>query len=180
MKSITLILAAGLLTTSPLLALAQDAADKNHRSLETELTGYQEVPSISTPGEGEFSARINNGATSLTYELAYADLSSNVTQAHIHFAQPGVNGGVAVWLCSNLASPPTPAGVPPCPPAPAVVSGVIDASDVVGPSAQGIAPRELAELLAAIRAGTAYVNVHTSTYPGGEVRGQLGGRGRGN
>ena len=55
--------------------------------------------------------------------------------------------------------------------------GAIRAVDVIGPAtaptAQGIAPGEFAELLAAIRADTTYVNVHSSLYPGGEIRSQL-------
>jgi hypothetical protein len=44
---------------------------------------------------------------------------------------------------------------------------------VIGPVPQGITPGEFDELLEAIRAGVAYVNVHTSTFPAGEIRGQL-------
>ena len=46
-----------------------------------------------------------------------------------------------------------PAGTPPCPPGPASVEGTIEADDVIGPAAQGIAPGELGELMRAIRAG---------------------------
>ncbi|MBA3245914.1 MAG: CHRD domain-containing protein, partial [Actinobacteria bacterium] len=46
--------------------------------------------------------------------------------------------------------------------------------NVIGPSSQGIAAGEFAELLAAIRAGKTYANVHTSLFPGGEIRAQLG------
>jgi hypothetical protein len=100
-------------------------------------------------------------------------LEGNVTQAHIHLGQRGANGGIAVWLCSNLASPPTPAGVQACPPAPATITGVITMTDVVGPTGQGLAPGEFEEFVRALRAGVAYANVHTSKFPGGEVRGQL-------
>jgi CHRD domain len=53
------------------------------------------------------------------------------------------------------------------------VSGTIVAANVIGPSDQGIAAGEIAELIAAIRAGRAYVNVHTTAFPGGELRGQI-------
>ena len=51
---------------------------------------------------------------------------------------------------------------------------------MVGPAARGIAPGQIDELIRAIRAGATYVNVHSSpTYPGGEIRGQIKGGGRG-
>jgi hypothetical protein len=59
------------------------------------------------------------------------------------------------------------------------VTGTITAANIIGPAEQGIAPGEFAEAVAAIRAGVAYVNVHSTKLPNGEIRGQLGG-GRGN
>ena len=53
------------------------------------------------------------------------------------------------------------------------MSGTITPADVIGPAPQGIAATEYDELLAAIRSGTAYVNVHSATYPGGEIRAQI-------
>ncbi|HZB30841.1 MAG TPA: CHRD domain-containing protein [Streptosporangiaceae bacterium] len=53
------------------------------------------------------------------------------------------------------------------------VSGTIAPGDVLGPSAQGIAAGEFAELVKAIRAGFAYVNVHSTLYPVGELRAQF-------
>jgi hypothetical protein len=57
------------------------------------------------------------------------------------------------------------------------VSGTVVAADVIGPAGQGIAPGEFAELLRAIRKGVTYVNVHSATQPGGEIRAQMGGEG---
>lgn len=78
-----------------------------------------------------------------------------------------------IWLCSNLASPPTPPGTPPCPLGSGTVEGTVDASDVVGPSGQGITTGEFAEALRAIRSGITYANVHSTKFPGGEIRGQI-------
>ena len=44
---------------------------------------------------------------------------------------------------------------------------------MIGPAAQGIAAGELGELSRAMRAGVTYANVHTATYPAGEIRGQI-------
>jgi hypothetical protein len=143
------------------------------RQVRASLRGLNEVPSISTVATGNFSAEISHDETAVSWTLSYEDLEGTVTQAHIHFADTDVNGGISVWLCSNLASPPTPPGVQACPPPPATISGTFTSANVVGPSGQGIAPGELAELIKAIRARHTYANVHSTLFPGGEARGQI-------
>ena len=44
---------------------------------------------------------------------------------------------------------------------------------MIGPAGQGIEPGALDEILAAMRAGSAYANVHSSKWPGGEIRAQI-------
>ncbi|MGH2847800.1 MAG: CHRD domain-containing protein [Thermoleophilaceae bacterium] len=153
------------------VAVTTAVAGGGDRNLRTELIGYEEVPAVSTGGDGKFKARVSRDDEEIRYELRYEDLSSPVQQAHIHFGQFAVNGGISVFLCSNLDDPS--AGTQACPPAPAKITGEIDEDDVIAPTGQGIAARELDELLRAIRAGVAYVNVHTDMFPGGEIRGQL-------
>jgi hypothetical protein len=141
----------------------------------TRLRAFDEVPALSSPGGGRFEAEIH--ADEVHWELSYFHLKGAITQAHLHFAQKGVNGGIMVFLCSNLGNGPV--GTPVCPPsgsqaAPTVISGTFTASNVgAGANAQGIAPGELHEVLRAIRAGIVYANVHTDLFPGGEIRGQL-------
>jgi CHRD domain-containing protein len=154
------------------LAAAPIAAAQNWQRIGTNLIGYQEVPAVSTTGNGTFDARISQDESEIEYVLSYSDLQGAVQQAHIHFGQLSVNGGISTFLCSNLGN--GPAGTQPCPPSPATVSGTIRATDIIGPAAQGITAGQLAELIAAIRAGVAYANVHSTTWPGGEIRGQLG------
>jgi hypothetical protein len=146
--------------------LAAAAASPNWSA---KLTGYEEVPALSNDSAGLFTATISNDQTTVSWELTYATLGA--TQAHLHFGQAGVNGGVSVFLCSNLGN--GPAGTQPCPANGGTVSGMFSAADVIGPSGQGIAAGELNELIAAIRAGMVYANVHTMMNPGGVVRGQL-------
>jgi hypothetical protein len=145
----------------------------NLTELKAELRGFRETPSVSTVGRGRFAALISDDESAVAWRLRYSDLEGTITQAHIHFGDRNVSGGVSVWLCSNLASPPTPAGVQPCPPPPATISGIFRAIDVVGPASQGIAPEELTELIEAIRAGLAYANVHSTKFSSGEIRGQI-------
>jgi hypothetical protein len=150
------------------------AGGGDNRIRET-LTGYEEVPALSTPAHGAFHARLQAGQGEIRYKLSYADLSGDVQQAHIHLGQRAVNGGITVFLCTNLGNGPV--GTQPCPPAPATITGTIHPQDVVGPVEQGISPGEFGELVDAIRAGVTYVNVHSATFPNGEIRAQLRVRG---
>lgn len=144
------------------------------------LTGYQEVPSVSTTGNGEFTARISNDGSSIAWELSYNDLEGAVQQAHIHIGNVGVNGGISVFLCTNLGN--GPAGTQPCPAPPATISGTIVAADVspnipatAAARTQGLNTGEIDELIKAIHAGATYVNVHSTLWPGGEIRSQING-----
>jgi hypothetical protein len=148
------------------------------RSIHEKLTGYQEQPlALSTTGNGKFELSSNRFKDEFTYELSYSDLEGTVTQAHIHFGAENQAAGISVFLCSNLGN--GPAGTQPCPPAPATITGTIKPADVIGPAGQGIGPGEFDELVAALKAGVTYVNVHSTKYPGGEIRAQLDPRQRG-
>jgi hypothetical protein len=139
------------------------------------LTGYEETPSaVSTTGNGTFSARISDDESRIDWQLSYADLEGAVQQAHIHFGQKSVTGPISVFLCTNLGN--GPAGTQPCPPPPATISGTITAADVTNlANERGISAGELDELIAAIRVGATYANVHSTRWPGGEIRSQLTG-----
>jgi hypothetical protein len=142
-------------------------AQQGNRAFRAQLGGFQEVPAVSTTGSGQFFARLSADGMTLAYSLSYDALEgSTTTGAHIHLAQPNVNGGVAAFLCGGGSAPP-------CPPVGGTVEGMISAADVVGPAAQGIAAGEFAELLRAMSAGMTYVNVHTDKHAGGEIRGQV-------
>lgn len=155
------------------IAASALAFAQGFKNIKEALTGFEEVPSISTQGNGIFTARISNDESSIQYELSYADLEGNITQSHIHIGQPGVSGGIMLFLCTNLNN--GPAGTQTCPAAPATISGVWTASSVVGPTGQGIEPGAFEEVIRAIRAGYTYVNVHSSKWPAGEIRRQING-----
>jgi len=139
------------------------------------LTGYQEVPALSTPGVGEFKASLSPKGDAISYRLTFSGLESNATQAHIHFENRTNSGPVVVFLCSNLGN--GPAGTQACPAAGGTITGTITAADMgnFGAAAQGLAPGEFGEFVKAIRAGATYVNVHSTTRPAGEIRAQLTG-----
>jgi CHRD domain len=136
------------------------------------LTGYEETPvALSTTGDGSFKARINERQQRIDYRLRYEALEGSVTQAHIHLGTRAQTGGIIVFLCTNQNN--GPAGTQPCPPAPASVSGTLTPADVIGPAGQGITAGQFQELIDAIRHGATYANVHSTLYPGGEIRAQL-------
>ena len=139
------------------------------------LTGYEETPSaVSTTGNGTLTARISNDESQIDWELSYSDLEGAVQQAHIHFGQRSVSGPISVFLCTNLGNGPV--GTQPCPAPPATISGTIMAADVTNlANERGISAGEFDELLQAIRAGVTYVNVHSTRWPGGEIRSQIDG-----
>jgi len=149
-----------------------DVAIAQSSNFRASLDGYQAVPALSLPNStGKLTLFRINGNSSIDYTINYNTGGDRVQQIHVHFGRPGTNGGVIAFLCSNLGN--APAGTPLCPATPASVSGTLAADDIVGPSAQGIAPGELAEVIAAVRAGAVYVCVHTNAFPGGSIRGAV-------
>lgn len=159
---------------SVLLLLLVTAVPVAAETMRATLDGYQEVPigAISTSASGELRGRISQDAMSITYELTYSGLEGLVTQAHIHLAREHVNGGIVAFLCQT-ATISDPSGFASICPQEGTVTGVLTAANVIGPTAQGIAPGEFEELVAAIRAGATYANVHSTKFPGGEIRGQI-------
>jgi hypothetical protein len=151
--------------------VATTAVAGGGKEIREELEGFQEVPAVSTDADGRFKAQVRG--EEIRRELSYEDLEGAVTQAHIHFGQRDVNGGISVWLCETAAAPSPDPDTQMCPPSPAKISGTATADNVVGPAGQGISAGEFDELLRAIKAGVTYANVHSMTFPGGEIRAQL-------
>jgi CHRD domain len=179
--------AAVVLALSAGVAGADDRDERDHRAttLNVRLSGFGEVPVISTTGKGSFKATIDPVSGNIDYTLSYSGLQGKVTQSHIHIGPAQNTGGIAVWLCqtaTTLAPVTTPPSVvPTCPDPSGTVTGTITAAHVIGPALQLITAGQLDEVVAAIKAGLAYVNVHTGPnppvtttgVPGGEIRGQF-------
>ena len=129
------------------------------------LSGANEVPPINTAGTGNFEMAIQQGT--ITFSLTFSDLSSSLTVAHLHFAPSKVAGGVMIFLCGG-------GGQAACPAATSgSITGTITAANVTGPGGQGIAAGDLDSALEAVREDLAYANMHTTNFPGGEIRGQV-------
>lgn len=134
------------------------------------LSGFEEIPTLSVPGTGTFRAQLSGNGETLSYRLRYSGLTGPALFAHIHLGRPATAGGVVAFLCDSAETAPEGVNVPVCPGASGQVSGTIQASDVIGPDGQGIAPGEFDELVAAMRARATYANVHTDAFPAGELR----------
>jgi hypothetical protein len=163
------------LVTGALGLNATAIAEEDRRGfLRAKLRANNEVPTVISNARGDFRAKIDWHAETIEYELSYRWLEGSVTQAHIHLGQPFAAGGIMIWLCAN--NPPittAPAGTQACPAAPGTITGLIAAADVIGPVGQAVPAGSFADAVRAIRGGNAYVNVHTTSAPGGEVRGQI-------
>jgi len=191
MKNWLSIVALGVVAAVAGSAIADNRHEQPRRVFRTQLVGFNEVPAVSTPARGTFRAVVNQAGTAFTFWLTYSGLGFNAAQSHIHFGQHHTNGGISVWLCQSTTNPApaaVTANVAVCPLRETVtpITATITAADVTGPAGQGIAATEFAELLAAMRGGAAYANVHSGTpavtgppavpqvgFPGGEIRGQI-------
>ena len=138
-------------------------ADGGSNTTRATLSGFQEVPPKLSEGHGTLTLQLHS--TSVDYTLTYSGFDSPVLFAHIHFAQRAVNGAVVAFLCGG-------GGKPACPAA-GTVTGTIMAADVVAVPDQNVTATNFPGLLRIVRSGDAYANVHTSSFPAGEIRGQI-------
>lgn len=126
------------------------------------LTGSQEVPPVATEA-GAVAQFVLNSDGTLSYVLRAVGPIQGATQAHIHLGARGQNGPVVAFLFNQAAGQSFPAGSQ-------IASGTLnDAAIVARP---GFTPT-VSNLIARLRQGRAYANLHTTAHPGGEVRGQI-------
>ncbi len=151
------------------LSMTAATADEGATSFSAQLSGFNEVAPILSDGHGSFHATVQGD--SLTYTLQFSDLTTTPTQSHIHFAQRGVNGGIFLFLCSNLGN--GPAGTPACPANGTPVHRTVTAADFVAVTAQNVPAGRFDNAVRILRSGDAYVNVHSTKFPAGEIRGQV-------
>ena len=165
----------GTLLLSALLVSAMGGAGSAQQVRSERLAGGNENPPVISDGSGTFRARLLSDRAA--FRLRYDIPSSEILQAHLHIANPGQNGLIVVFLCTNLGN--TPGGATPrgCPDSPGEVTGDIVAGDVQ-PIADIIDAGDLDGLLILARQGSLYVNVHTGDHTGGEIRGQVSPRRR--
>lgn len=126
------------------------------------LSGAEEVPARPTAANG--SAQIIIDGDQITYAIEVDDINS-ITAAHIHAVpgSPGVNGPIRLFLYPARQGDPAPQVT--TSDKRILVSATVPSSNVSGVTYE--------QLLNAMRNGDAYVNVHTTTFPGGEMRGTV-------
>lgn len=127
------------------------------------LSGGEEVPAVNTRARGNAVLTLSDDGTVLHYKLIVANID-NVTQSHIHLAPAGSNGPVVVFLYGFNPAGISTNGI--------LAEGDITAANLIARAAIGFGAT-MPELVAALRNGTAYVNVHTMAFPPGEIRGQV-------
>jgi hypothetical protein len=142
-------LAAGLL----ILAFASVALAAE--TFNTELSGDNSVPPVAGDGTGSATVTIATDGQSVSWDVSYSGLTAAPGAGHIHFAAANANGPVMIPFATVTATGST---------------GTFNAADYAG--GEGL-PADWAGVLAAIRGGNSYVNIHTAANPGGEIRGQL-------
>lgn len=133
-------------------------------NLRAHARGREEVPPVDTRAQGQAVFQVSDDGEELTYKLIVANIE-DVLMAHIHQAPAGVNGPIVVWL---YPSAPPPQLIPGRTQG-VLAEGTITAGDLTGP----LEGMDLDDLLADLRGGNAYVNVHTEANPPGEIRGQI-------
>ena len=140
-------LAAATVLALPATAVAADGG----RPFGTDLVGAEEIPGPGDPdASGQAALTLNQGTGTVCYDLSWADIDGTVVAAHIHVGDAGVAGPVVVGL----------------------FSGAFSGTDSSSACIEGVDP----DLVKAIRKDPAayYVNVHSSVFPAGAIRGQLG------
>jgi hypothetical protein len=138
------------------------------------LKGTTQVPPVSTSGIGSFIATLGADGSSINYTLTVLEPVGTITQSHIHFGPENNTGGIMMWLCGSPGFEPASGPTPPdCPAAGGAVTGTLTPASVQSVGSQGIAAGDFEAFLDAVRSGTGYVNVHTTSFPPGEIRGQV-------
>jgi hypothetical protein len=167
-----LVAAAGV--TSP----AMSSPDRDREEFRAFITGFNEVGALNaetgailTNGTGTLELKLDRNSQTLTFTLKFENLSSPVTQSHIHFGKVHTPGGVMVFFCSNLAS--APAGTQACPANGGTITGTLTAANLLAVPGQNVPANDFTAIVDALLTDSAYVNVHTVNFPAGEIRGQL-------
>lgn len=140
---------------------------------DARLSGAQEVTttSVDTPAKGKIEVKFDKGFTKAEVELEFEDTLGTANRAHFHCAFAGANGPVAFGIVD-----PGPADCDPADLAAGNIECTLTNADFNNADCLANIGRPVSNIAAlafAMRRGSIYVNVHTTAFPGGEIRGQL-------
>jgi hypothetical protein len=142
------------------------AQEDQANTFTSRLIGANETPAVASNAVGHATFRITDNDTKIHFRISANGLSG-ITQSHIHLGAKGVKGPVVLFLFQAPAATGSVNGEG------WSASGTLTAADIVLPGTT------FANIVTAIRAGTAYANIHTTAHPGGEIRDQLNAAGEG-
>ena len=159
---------------------ANNNNDGNALRFSTRLSTFNEVPPKANGASGTFRARLSEDGTTLSWTFTWSGLSGPPLFAHIHFGLKGANYPVMTFFCGGPKGNPDIPQKPDCPQTTSgSITGTTTAADIIAlntPGAttdQALDQHDFAGFLRALGAGSAYANMHTTRFPGGEIRGQI-------
>src|SRR6266850_2710607 len=159
---------------------ANNSNDGSALRFSTRLSTFNEVPPKANGANGTFRAQLSEDGTTLSWTFTWSGLSGPPLFAHIHFGLKGANYPVMTFFCGGPKGNPDIPQKPDCPQTTSgSISGTTTAADIFAlntPGAttdQGLDEHDFAGFLRALRAGSAYANMHTVRFPVGEIRGQI-------
>jgi hypothetical protein len=132
-----------------------DSPDESDLSFEAKLRPGQEVPPVVSDGEGQVSFEVNG--TTVAFKLQWEDLTTPAVAAHIHCGATGVAGPLGVNLLNTTMG----------------TDGTVKGTFTAPNPGNACGWVTLSDVLSAVLSGNTYVNVHSTMFPAGEIRGQL-------
>ncbi len=145
-------------TVTPLMETPTATPTETPAPMVVPLSGDQQVPPVNSPGSGTAAILIDEDGQEIQVDISITGIAAgDILFAHFHFAPAGENGGIVANLITSS-------------PSSATFSAVVTPDDVIplGPVV------DFDSLVAAVRNGQTYINIHTRSNPGGELRGQTG------
>ena len=159
---------------------ANNNNDGNALRFSTRLSTFNEVPPKANGASGTFRARLSEDGTTLSWTFTWSGLSGPPLFAHIHFGLKGANYPVMTFFCGGPKGNPDIPQKPDCPQTTSgSITGTTTAADIIALNTAGattdqaLDQHDFAGFLRALGAGSAYANMHTSRFLGGEIRGQI-------